>query len=128
MFNDEDFFLNDDELAEDNQLSMVDSARLDLLNSIIKSANDMIENLKFNEQTEANSNTRILAGYLDNLIALGNVDINGLSEEEVYEIIENVMKSTTELTFGNMNEIIPDENKNENMNSETHENDDGIDW
>lgn len=129
MFNEDDFFLDDDELAEDNQLSLVDSARLNLLESIKKSCEDMIENLKFNEQSEAFNNTRIIAGYVDSLINLGSIEINNLSEEEIYDEIEKVMTATTTLTFGNINEILPDEEETtNNMSADSDDDADGTDW
>lgn len=129
MFNEDDFFLDDDELAEDNQLSLVDSARLNLLESIKKSCEDMIENLKFNEQSEAFNNTRIISGYVDSLINLGSIEVNNLSEEEIYDEIEKVMTATTTLTFGNINEILPDDEETaNNMPANSDDDADGTDW
>ena len=128
MFNDDDFFLSDDELAEDNQLSIVDSARLDLLESIKTAVDNMIGNIKFNEQSDANNNCRIIAGYLDHLIVLGQIDTMGLSDEEVFEKIEEVMKSTTELTFKNIDDVLPEPEENSNMGMEDLGSDDGTDW
>lgn len=126
MFND-DFFLNDDELAEDNQITIVDTARTKLLESIIKSSKDMIDNLKFNEQSEAESNTRLISSYVDSLLRLGAVDLSQLSEEEAEEEIDKILKSTTELTFSNMNDVLPEEEPEISVEEESDESD-GTDW
>lgn len=123
MFNDDDFFLNDDELAEDNQITIVDTARTKLLESIIKSSKDMIDNLKFNEQSEAESNTRLISSYVDSLLRLGAVDLSQLSEEEAEEEIDKILKSTTELTFSNMNDVLPEEEPEISVEEESDESD-----
>ena len=130
MFNDDDFFINDDELAEDNQLTIVDTARIDLLKTMKKTADDMISNLQFNEKNEAMTNTRLLAGYMDSLIKLAEIELSdNLSDEEVAEEIDKVLKQTTELTFGNINDVLKDEGEATEM-PEFEDNDDGdsTDW
>ena len=128
MFNDEDFFMNDDELAEDNQPTLVDSAILDLLKSIEDCTSKMRDHIRFNERSEVLAQTDIMAGYMDSLIKLNTIDIEGLSEEEVYEEIDKVLKSTTELTFANMNEILPEEEIAEAPEAKDTADDTGTDW
>jgi hypothetical protein len=55
--------------------------------------------------------------HLDSAIQLSRIEENELSEEEVYEAIENVIKQTTELTFSNMNELLPKEEIPESISS-----------
>lgn len=129
MFNDDDFFLDDDEFAEDNQVSLVDSAKIRLLNSIKETCDNMLDSIKFNEPSEVESHTRILAGYVDHIITLSSINVNGLSEEEIYEEIDKVMTSTTTLTFGNINEILPDEEETDpNGILDDTDNGESTDW
>jgi hypothetical protein len=117
MFEDGDFYIDDDELAEDNQMSLVDDAILKAVTSMEKALNDLKNNLKFNEQNDARHNLRILSMHLDSAIQLSRIEEDELSEEEVYEAIENVIKQTTELTFSNMDELLPKEEIPENISS-----------
>lgn len=129
MFEDDDFFINDDELAEDNQETIIDISKTKLLDSLIKSANDMKGNLKFNEQSEAGSNLRMITSYVDSLLKLEQLDAEQFSDEEIEEEIDKILKSTTELTFGNINEVLPDEPEETKMISDdTSEGNEGTDW
>lgn len=128
MFEDDDFFLDDEELAEDNRLTISDSARMDLLNSIIKSAQDMKDNLKFNEQSDAEHNLEMITNYVDCLIKVSQVDLEDLSEEEAEELIDKILRSTTELTFNNIDEVLPDEEPEAEMNDDNSDDGDSTDW
>lgn len=114
IFDDGDFFIDDDELAEDNQMSVVDDAIMKSLDAMEKVIADMKNNLKFNEQQDARHNLRILTMHLDSAIRLSEIDEKGLSDEEVFEEIEKVIKQTTQLTFSNMNDLLPQEESDEN--------------
>ena len=128
MFHDDDFFLDDEELAEDNRLTISDSARMDLLNSIIKSAQDMKDNLKFNEQSDAEHNLEMITNYVDCLIKVSQVDLEDLSEEEAEELIDKILRSTTELTFNNIDEVLPDEEPEAEMDDNSSDDGDSTDW
>lgn len=128
MFDDDEFFVNDDELAEDNQPTLVDSAILDLLKSIKECVTKMEEHIRFNEHSELTAQSAIVAGYVDSLLKLNSIDVSGLSEEEVYEEIDNVLKSTTELTFSNMNDILPEEEVVPQTEELPPEDNSGTDW
>ena len=128
MFEDDEYFLDDEDLAEDNRLTISDSARMDLLNSIIKSAQDMKDNLKFNEQSDAEHNLEMLTNYVDCLIKVSQVDLEDLSEEEAEELIDKILRSTTELTFKNIDEVLPDEEPETEMNDDNSDDGDSTDW
>lgn len=128
MFDDDEYFLDDEELAEDNRLTISDSARMDLLNSIIKSAQDMKDNLKFNEQSDAEHNLEMITNYVDCLIKVSQVDLEDLSEEEAEELIDKILRSTTELTFNNIDEVLPDEEPEAEMNDDNSDDGDSTDW
>ena len=122
------FSWNDDELAEDNQPTLVDSAIPWSLNLLKTLKAKMEDHIRFNEASEVLAQTEIMAGYMDSLIKLNTIDIEGLSDEEVYEEIDKVLKSTTELTFANMNEILPEEEIAEAPEAEDTADDTGTDW
>lgn len=128
MFEDDEYFLDDEELAEDNRLTISDSARMDLLNSIIKAAQDMKDNLKFNEQSDAEHNLEMITNYVDCLIKVSQVDLEDLSEEEAEELIDKILRSTTELTFNNIDEVLPDEEPEAEMNDDNSDDGDSTDW
>ena len=122
----DDFFLDDDDLAQDNQLTVIDNTRIRILDDIIDIAKKIKENINFNEETDARANIQILSRNLDWLLELTNVDINGRSDEELQEIVENVLSATTELTLENMNALLPDDEDGETV--ETMDDDNGIDF
>lgn len=109
MFDNDDFFIDDNELAEDNQMSLVDDAICKSIDAMEKVIKDLRSNLIFNEQKDARNNLRLLSMHLDAAIQLAGIDESELSEEEVYDKIEAVIKQTTELTFTNMNDLLPKE-------------------
>ena len=76
MFDNDDFYIDDNELAEDNQMSLVDDAILKAVNSMEKVLNDLKNNLKFNEQNDARHNLRILSMHLDSAIQLSRIEEN----------------------------------------------------
>lgn len=107
MFEADDFYLDDDELGEENQMSMVDEAIYKSLEGMQKSITELMNNLKFNEVQDQKNSLRLIAMHLDSAITLANIDENNLTEEEVFEEIEKVLKQTTELTFSNIDRVIP---------------------
>ena len=130
---DDDFFINDDELAQDNQLSIVDISKDKLLENIISIANDMKFNLKFNEKTDCESNLKILSTNLSSLITMFEIDETQLSEEEIQNQIDNIIRQTTELSFTNLDDIVkkePEEKtetNSENIEPPTKD-DDSLGW
>lgn len=117
IFDDGDFFIDDDELAEDNQMSVVDDAIMKSLDAMEKVIADMKNNLKFNEQQGARHNLRILTMHLDSAIKLSEINERELSDEEVFEEIEKVIKQTTQLTFSNMNDVLPQTEPSAELNT-----------
>ena len=131
---DDEFFLNDDELAADNQLSIVDDAKLKVLNYIIKVATEAKDNIKFNETTDASSNISLLSKQMSALISLDSEELEELSDEELYERVEAILRSTTELTLSNIDDVLPkqeddfDDSGSTNMNADDTDDDSGIDF
>ena len=124
---DDEFYLNDDELAEDNQMTIVDMAKKQVIDSIIKTANDIKVNLKFNERGDCSSNISILSSLTSSLIELDSAEINDLSDEELQAKIEEVLKKTTELTFANIDKVIKTEDDDEQDSGDSEDTDDDTD-
>lgn len=124
---DDDFFLNDDDLAADNQLSIVDEAKIKLAKEIEKVAKDLEENINYNEKSDSENNLRILSNHLTALISMFEIDTFNLSDEEIQERIDEVIKQTTQLTFANIDDVIPE--MEESTDTEvSDDNDDNLDW
>lgn len=130
---DDEFFINDDDLAADNQLSIVDDAKLKVLEYIIKVATEAKDNIKFNESTDASSNISLLSKQMSALISLDSEELEELSDEELYERVEAILRSTTELTLSNIDDVLPkqeddfDDSGSTNMNADDDD-DSGIDF
>ena len=103
---DDEFFLDDDELNEDVQLTIVDSARENLLKLIRDTSESALDSIKYNELSEVEAKVRIISNYLDKLLKLSQDAIQKLSDDEITELIEEVLKESTELTFENINDVL----------------------
>lgn len=124
---DDDFFLNDDDLAADNQLSIVDEAKIKLAKEIEKVAKDLEENIKYNEKSDSENNLKILSNHLTALISMFEIDTFNLSDEEIQERIDEVIKQTTQLTFANIDDVIPEMEESTDTQV-SDDNDDNLDW
>ena len=129
---DDNFFLNDDELGEDNALSIVDEAKLKAVSMIQKIANDLEGNIKYNESTDAQSNTELLLHHVNALLELQTLENQNVSNEELAEKIDEIFKSTTQLTYQNIKTVLKsedDETDDNNSQSGTnYNNTDETDW
>ena len=126
----DDFFINDDELAADHQLTLLDEAKIKCLDRIIAITNECKLNLELSERGNFSNNLGILSSQISILIDLQAADEENLSDEEMEEIIDRAFKSTTEITFANLNEIIPDDDDSVGIedNSDKDDNSDGTDF
>ena len=105
MFNDDEFFIDDDELAKDNQPNIVDEAIIKSLQTMQKITTELIDNIRFNEINDQASNLRLLSIHLDSITKLASIDTLNLSDEEISEEIEKVIKQTTLLDMKNIDKI-----------------------
>lgn len=119
----DDFFINDDELAADHQLTLLDEAKIKCLERIIAIANECKLNLELSEKGNFSNNLGIVSSQVSILIDLQAADEENLSDEEMEEVIDRAFKSTTEITFANLNEIIPEENDSVNVEDSSDEDD-----
>jgi len=124
----DDFFINDDELAADHQLTLLDEAKIKVLDYIIKLAQEMKSNLEFSEigNYEANfSSVSSQFGILSDL----SVDTSGMSDDDMEEIIENAFKKSTEITYSNMGNLLSEEEDTSiSINPSDNIADDGTDF
>lgn len=109
MFEDDDFFIDNDELAADEQLDIVDSTILKLTEQLKKTSEELALNIKLKEGSDADASLSIIAGLVNQIITLKSIDIENLSDEEIEEAINSAIKSTTELTFNNINNVLGDD-------------------
>lgn len=131
MFEDDDFFLDGDELDMENNLTVIDNAKKEVLEHIEKLSNEMKMNLKFGEIVDYNNNLMAISRELDILIKLSSVEDQNLTDEEQLDIIKQAQRMTTELTFKNIDDFIEkDENNNEDVSSNNSNDDigDGTDF
>lgn len=125
MYSDEEFFINDDELAADHQLTLLDEAKVNVLNYINTLSGELKSNLEYSEIGNYQANLEILSAQVGILIELESVDDSNMSEEEMQDIIERAMNKSTEITYANFNDILPE---NEEMKSvQTFDDDDSSD-
>lgn len=112
---DDDFYMDDDELAEQNALGVVSTAKLSIVENIKNLAEEMEMNLKLNESTDYENNSSMLTEKVDILLKLDELSKQqlDLSDEEVQNLINEIMKSTTQLTFGNMDKYLKDSQTNQ---------------
>ena len=130
MFEDDGFYLDDDELGEDNQMTLVEEAVFKTVEAMEKTLKEFKDNLRFREIQDQESQVRILSSHLDSILKLRNIDTSELSEEEIFEEIENVYKRTTELTFSNIDNLLPDpeEEKIDGLDIGPLDTDNSTDW
>lgn len=121
LFEDDDFFLNEEELDAENQLTVIEKAQQDILSHMETLVGDLKLNLKFGEHSDFGNNLVAISRELDVLIKLTTADRDNLSDEEQLEIIKEAQKMSTELTFNNIDEFVE---KDEEDNNEAGPSDD----
>lgn len=102
---DDDFFLNDDELAADNQPSIVQLAEDKVLSAMLETIKDMKNSIKLNESSECHKDIEKINNYSAILAALDAISDANLSDEEIEEKVNEALKTSTEITFSNMDNI-----------------------
>jgi len=116
----EDFFLDGDGLENDAQLSIVDNAKLKVLETLKKVSQEAIDDLKMNDHASASSKAEMISSYTSLLLSLENIDEANMPLSQQKELIDEVMKQTTELTLSNLDEVLKnviDEDDNTNGSS-----------
>jgi len=113
----DDFFLDNDELDEENSIGAVEKAKLDILEQIETIVKDAKANIKYKEEAEFRANFSILSRYVGAVVELeqlispmnfeGEIDEDAeeLSENEILEKIDEIMLTAKELSFNELREF-----------------------
>lgn len=120
-YGDDDFFLDDDELSGESQLSMADEQKIKVLETIKTKIDETIANLKYSEKEEFKTNFSIIARYVSTIIDIEAMEQDeNISEEELLEAIEHIEITVKELSFQDLREI---ERKSKTVELDTGDND-----
>ena len=113
----DDFFLDNDELDEQNSIGAVDEAKLEILGQIEQVVKDAKLNIKYKEEAEFRANFSILSRYVGAVVELeqlispmnfeGIIDEEAeeLSENDILERIDEIMLTAKELSFNDLREF-----------------------
>lgn len=120
-YGDDDFFLDDDELSSESQLSIADEQKIKVLETIKTKIDEAINNLKYSEKEEFKTNFSNIARYVSTIIDIEGMEQDeNISEEELLEAIEHIEITVKELSFQDLREI---ERKTKTVEVETGDND-----
>ena len=104
--NDEEFFLDGDELNKEGQLSMADNEKLKILETMKKKIEEAIGNLKHSEKEEYRATFAVISRYVGAVLEIEQMEQNiNTSEEELLEAIEKIELTVKELSFHDLKEI-----------------------
>ena len=106
MMNDDEFFLDGEELNNEHQLSITDTTKIKLLETIVKKASEAIDNIKHFETSEYKANLSNVNRYVGAIIEVEQLAQNQeVSEEELVEMLEKIELTAKELSFTDLKEI-----------------------
>lgn len=106
MFGDDEFFLDDNELSGESQMSVADEEKVKILNNIKAKIDEAIKNLNYAEKDEFKTNFSIVSRYITTIIDIQAMEENPeISEEELLEAIENIELTVKELSFNDLKEM-----------------------
>ena len=106
MFGDDEFFLDDDELSSESEMSMADEEKVKILTNIKSKIDEAIKNLKYSEKDEFKTNFSIVSRYITTIIDIQAMEENPeITEEELLEAIENIELTVKELSFNDLKEM-----------------------
>jgi uncharacterized transporter YbjL len=125
---DDEFFLDDNELNSESELTEAEKAMLKLLETINKKVEEAKDNLNLSEPSEYRQNILIISRYvgaITDIIAMidGNAiteEGEKLTEEQILEKIEEIELTAKELSFNDLKEY---EKKQKEFNLEEDEED-----
>jgi hypothetical protein len=121
------FTLDNEGLKNDIALTPLELAIQGVVERVKRTADEMSCNLSYNERTDFKTNASILLNDVSLLFNLIDIDDKNLSGEEVEALIEETIKSTTNLTLGNMDDILGVENDQPEVDEEP-DNGSQFDW
>jgi hypothetical protein len=118
----DDFELNDDELAAENQMSAADEQKVKILKVMKKKIEEAIENLNFSEKEEYKANFAVISRYVGAIIEIEQMEADPeISEDDLLEAIEKIEITVKELSFQDLKSM---EKKSEVVTESGDEKDD----
>jgi hypothetical protein len=103
---DDDFELNEDELAAESQLSIADEEKIKILEVMKKKIIEAIDNLKYSEKEEYKANFAVISRYVSAIIDIEQMEQNPeISKEELLEAIEKIEITVKELSFQDLKQM-----------------------
>lgn len=121
---DEDFFIDNDDLTSDEQLDIIEATMLKLAETLEATSKELCLNLKLKEGSDAEASLSIISGIVSKLVNLQGINTDDLSDEEVEEVVEEALKCTTELTFNNINNVLSEDTPTDIKTTEVDNDDD----
>jgi hypothetical protein len=104
--NDDEFFLDGDELNKEGQLSMADNEKLKILETMKKKIDEAINNLKYSEKEEYRATFAVISRYVGAIMEIEQMEQDAnISEEELLDAIEKIELTVKELSFQDLKEI-----------------------
>ena len=97
-----DFEFDIEGFEQDQQLTIVDEVSLEILERIKEYAGKIIDNIKYQEKSDAKANFDILANYCTGMAQIMSDDSD--NDEQVLEKIRELKISVANITFNNMSE------------------------
>ena len=110
-FDDDDYSFNSDEINEDLQVTYLGSVRINALKAIIAKAEEICENIRLNENKNDALNSDLLLENFSLYSQLTQLMKSAAdhSDEEIEQLVDEIVKRTTKISFQNMDKILPDE-------------------
>lgn len=106
MYGDDEFFMDDNELNAETQISMADQQKIKVLENMKKKIDEAISNLTYSEKEEYSANFAIISRYVGAVIDIeGMEDDPEISEEQLLEEIEKIEITVKELSFQDLRDI-----------------------
>jgi hypothetical protein len=104
--NEEEFFLDGDELNKEGQLSMADVEKVKILETMKKKIEEAIGNLNHSEKEEYRATFAVISRYVGAILEIEQLEQDpNTSEEELLEAIEKIELTVKELSFQDLKEI-----------------------
>lgn len=97
----DDFEFDVEGFASDQQLSLVDEVSLEILEKIVEYSNKIIDNIKFQEKSDAKANFNVLANYCSGMAQIMSDEEQ--TDEDLLEKLRELKVTVADITYANMN-------------------------
>lgn len=111
----DDFDAHNDDFSGDSKPSDLELAKLDIIKEIDRVSKELEDNIKYNEVGDTASNIGVLNNYITILNKLCDIQEGELAEGEINQLIDEAKKSTIELNFQNISDVLKDNEDEENQ-------------